>query len=66
MLWLITPFPNPIDDVQNASNRALKKERVIIEHTFDGQLKQRFPILKCVYSVKLKKKKKKRMMPVPI
>lgn len=50
--WLMTPYRNPVGERQNAYNRLLKSERVIIERCF-GQLKRRFPILQYVNRVKL-------------
>lgn len=42
--WLITPYSNPVDNVQRHFNKIYAKERVIIERCF-GQVKKRFPIL---------------------
>lgn len=42
--WLITPYQNPTNHVQQYFNKVYAKERVIIERCF-GQVKRRFPIL---------------------
>lgn len=42
--WLITPYSNPVNDLQRHFNKIYARERVIIERCF-GQVKKRFPIL---------------------
>lgn len=42
--WMLTPFKNPLTNIEQYFNRIHAKERVIIERCF-GQLKRRFPIL---------------------
>ncbi|CAH1966595.1 unnamed protein product [Acanthoscelides obtectus] len=49
--WMLTPFKDPITNIQNYFNRIHARERVIIERCF-GQLKTRFPMLN--YTIRLK------------
>lgn len=48
---MLTPYRNPINEVERSYNRAHKKDRVTIERCF-AQLKRRFPMLN--YEVRLK------------
>ncbi|CAH2007108.1 unnamed protein product [Acanthoscelides obtectus] len=49
--WMLTPFKDPITNIQKYFNRIHARERVIIERCF-GQLKTRFPMLN--YTIRLK------------
>lgn len=49
--WMLTPYRNPQNDIENYYNIQHSTNRVIIERCF-GQLKRRFPILG--YKIRLK------------
>jgi len=51
--WLITPYCDPVNNIQKNFNKIYARERVVIERCF-GQVKRRFPILQYKVRVTLK------------